>query len=69
MNSDWVDVESSAIDAVAYDDGSLYIRWTDGASYVYSVVPRSTFEALLAADSIGTYANTEIKPHYDCRKL
>lgn len=62
-------MESRPIEAVAYEDGELFVRWKRSGSYVYSIVPEHKFNELLAADSIGGYVNTEIKPHYDDRKF
>lgn len=69
VSPDWIEVESRAIDAVAYDDGELSVQWKGGGSYVYSIVPEHKFAELMLADSIGEYVNSEIKPFYDCRKL
>ncbi len=69
MNPEWIEVDSRAIDAVAYKDGELFVQWKGGRSYVYSIVPEHMFEALMLADSIGGYVNSEIKPYYDCREL
>jgi hypothetical protein len=66
---DWIPVDSTAISAVAYNNGTLYIRWSEGNSYTYSPVPSHKFQQLMTADSIGDYVNREIKPHYDCRRL
>ena len=69
MNPDWIEVDSRAIAAVAYEDGELFVQWKGGRGYVYSVVPEHKFDELMHADSIGGYVNSEIKPCYDPRKL
>ena len=69
MSPEWIPVASSAISAVAYAAGELFVRYVDGDVYAYSIVSRPTFDALLAADSKGTFVNTEIKPRYRCRAL
>jgi hypothetical protein len=66
---DWIPVDSTAISAVAYNNGTLFIRWIEGNPYTYSIVPEHKFEELMTSDSIGEYVNREIKPHYHCRKL
>ncbi len=59
-------VESSAVDRVAYADegGRLDIWYSGGDRYSYFDVPRSAYEALLAASSTGAFVNAEIKPRY-----
>lgn len=54
---DWIEVESSNIDAVAYDSDSetLYIRFKGGAEYEYRDVPEFVYEGLLEAESKGKY--------------
>jgi hypothetical protein len=68
---DLVPVESSAVEAVGYDadQQELWVRFTGGAVYAYVDVPEDTHRALLAADSIGTFVNHEIKPHHRYRRL
>lgn len=69
MSPDWIEVDSRAIEAVAYEDGELFVQWKGGGSYVYSIVPEHKFDELMLSDSIGGYVNSEIKPYYDHRKL
>jgi hypothetical protein len=67
----WFYVESSAVRAVRYHapTSELDVRFEEGREYRYSHVPRSKFRALLAAESIGTFVNHEIKPHHPCREI
>ena len=62
-------VQSSSVDAVGFDPvrNELTIRFVDGGSYVYGMVPIAVFEALLGADSIGRFVNERIKPRYPVR--
>lgn len=69
MSPDWIEVKSCAIEAVAYEDGELFVQWKGGGSYAYSIAPEHKFDELMLADSIGGYVNSEIKPYYDHRKL
>ena len=64
-------MESSAVRAVRYHavTGDLDVRFTAGHDYRYSLVSRSKFRALLAAESIGTFINHEIKPHHACKEI
>ena len=59
-------VKSSVIAAVAYDarDKVLEVEFHTGRVYHYHDVPRSAYDALRTADSIGKYFNEELRPHY-----
>jgi two-component system cell cycle response regulator DivK len=59
-------VESTAVDRVEHDpvSGTLDIWYKDGDRYSYFDVPRETYDALLAAESVGAFVNAEIKPNY-----
>ena len=61
----WHTVDSSFVDAVAYDedDNALYVTLSHG-SYVYNGVPIHVFEEFLHASSKGSYFNTKIKDVY-----
>jgi len=64
--SNWIKVESSAIDAVAYctAERSLEIMFRSGAVYAYLDVPREVFVLLLEAQSQGAFFNRQIRPTY-----
>jgi hypothetical protein len=67
---DRVLVESSVIAEVGYSLSSqtLEVLFRSGAIYLYYFVPQSVHDALLAADSKGTYFNKQIKGVYEhCR--
>ena len=70
MGAPVVRVESSAIDAVAYDPRrcELLVEYKGGRGYVYLDVPRETYDALLAAPSKGKFVNAEVKPRYRYRE-
>lgn len=63
-------VESSNILEVGYDeDGEvLYITFNSGVTYSYDMVPQAIYEELLAADSVGSYFNKNIKGYYEFTK-
>jgi|LSQX01.2.fsa_nt_gb hypothetical protein len=63
----WMFIESSNLDAVAYDDdnGSLLVQFKNGAEYEYKGVPRKEFNNMLVADSHGEYFHRNIKPAYE----
>lgn len=64
-------VDSSNVEAVGYDadNSAVYVRFLSGDTYVYSGVDQGTFEGLLNADSVGSYLNRVIKPHYEYSKI
>lgn len=59
-------VESSAVRSVGYDEQrhELEIEYAEGGVYRYSLVPRRSYEELLAAPSIGAYVAKRIKPRH-----
>ena len=60
-------VESSAIEAVGYDGQRrwLEVRWkSQQRVYRYHRVPAEVYAELLAAESVGTYVNQQVKPRY-----
>lgn len=67
--AEMVPVDSDAIEEVGFDAGELFVKFRNGGTYVYFVVPEAVFHAFLAADSMGAFLNREIKPYYDCREV
>lgn len=65
-----VTLESSAIVLVVYDEleRSLEVHFRGSGSYRYFEVSLSTFEALLAAESAGTFWNS-VKDKYAYERL
>jgi hypothetical protein len=64
-----VPVDSDAIEEVGFDAGELVVKYRNGGTYVYYVVPESLFHEFMRSDSMGTFVNREIKPYYECRKV
>lgn len=58
------------IDRVTFDDEAhtLCVSFRGASKYVYYEVPGTTFEALCAAPSVGTFFNAHIKGHFPCRR-
>lgn len=54
------------IASIGYDgDGHvLEVEFHNDRIYQYFLVPRATFDLLMAADSIGNYFNRVIRPRY-----
>lgn len=67
----FVDVESSNVAAVGYDDegGHLHVKFKNNTEYRYLKVPKEQHDALVGAGSVGSYLNQQIKPSYQCEKL
>lgn len=65
----WIHVDSSCIDAVAYSqpESILKIRFNSGQIYEYNNVPHNVFFSLLDADSKGHFFNRYIKDIYSYR--
>jgi len=64
-----VEVKSSNIKAVGYENNNLYIQYQSGGVYMYeSVCPQNFFD-LINADSIGQYVNKNIKNNYICTRI
>ena len=63
---DWQDIDSSFIQAVAYEDDlrAFHVRLKGGKEFSYKQVPRKVYDNLLAAESKGRVFN-EIKRNYE----
>ncbi len=64
-------VDSSALRSVGYDTKSrtLEIEFINGSVYDYYSVPPETYQELCEADSMGTFVNLYIKPHFECHEI
>ena len=63
-------VDSSNIEAVGYDDDrqELHVQFLPGGYYIYSNVPRETFDDFINAPSKGSFLNREVKGVYQFTK-
>lgn len=68
---DWIQVDSSAINAVCFDseNNMLKIQFTSGSIYQYSDVAQDIFDSFLSADSKGSYFHQKIKHHYAYQQI
>jgi len=48
-----VEVKSSFIQSIGYEDGTLEVEYKDGGLYKYTDVPYETYESVMGAESIG----------------
>lgn len=64
-------VDSSDIARVGYDEAKkqLWVKFHQGGTYVYSGVPSQVHQAMINADSVGSYFHRSIKSVYDWRKV
>jgi hypothetical protein len=63
-------VESSNIEQVGYDGDAmeLHVQFKNSGLYVFSEVPEHIYQALMAADSKGSFFNREIKKLFKFEK-
>ena len=64
-------VESEMLRLAGYDATSevLEVVFNSGERYQYKDVPRSEYERLMSAESIGQYMHRHIIGHYDYQRL
>lgn len=69
MDVRMITVMSSNIASVGYDydKEELHVQFKFGARYIFSKVPESLFEELLAADSKGHFFHVNIKNEFETR--
>lgn len=61
---DLIPVESDAVSAIGYSNGTLTIQWNGGKTYNYSGVPQAVYNGLMAAESKGKYIAQHIRKQY-----
>jgi len=63
---EFFDVESSNVAQIGFDDEdmSLYVRFMNGALYVYEGVPPDVWEQLMQTTSKGRFIHTDLKNIY-----
>jgi hypothetical protein len=62
-------VKSSNVAAVGHEGETLEVQFNNGTRYRYAGVPRETFDALIGAESVGRFFNTEIKPNFQFERV
>jgi hypothetical protein len=64
-------VRSTMATAIGYDSDEeiLQVEFKNGSVYQYSGVDEDTWEDLHAADSIGSFFNTEIKGRFESERI
>jgi hypothetical protein len=68
---DRVAVTSSSIASAGYsaEASTLEVEYCNGSVYQYFAVAKSVFEALLGADSKGSFVSERIRGHYPYRRV
>ena len=66
---DWIEIDSTDIEAIKYVRGYLYVRFKRKAkgltrTYMYQGVPYAKVQALVKAESPGNYFNANIRNKY-----
>lgn len=64
-------LESRTLATAGYDDPSatMELEFVEGRVYRYFVVPRSVFDALLSADSVGRFFQENIRDVYPYKRI
>ncbi len=64
-------LESRTLATAGYDDPSatMELEFVEGRVYRYFVVPRSVFDALLSADSVGRFFQENIRDVYPYERI
>jgi len=65
----WKTVDSTNVEAVAYDKDGLYIKFHHGSIYRYPGVSRQRAVACRCSGSVGQYVNRKIIPNYEAIKI
>ena len=65
------EVDSSAISYLGYENNILIVVFSNSYDrcYVYNEIPKSIYNELISAESIGHYFNTEIKGEYPSNRI
>ena len=66
---EFIKVNSSNIDKVAYEDGNLYVEYKSGGLYRYLDVPEAKHKELIESESKGKFMNEIIKENYKYEKV
>lgn len=64
-----IPVDSSDLESVGYENGTLYVRFHSGGIYSYSGVPERVYYDLMNAASKGKYFSAYIKNSYPYQRL
>ncbi len=57
-------VKSSNIDAIGFGNDGLFVRFKGGSLYRYPAAPKSLYENMLKAESVGSFFASNIRGTY-----
>jgi hypothetical protein len=63
-----IEVESSNIESVGYENNQLFVKFKSGGLYAYKNVPSALYQQFLTAESKGKYFFSHIKGKFDFEK-
>jgi hypothetical protein len=64
-----VEVKSSNIKALGYDNRGLFVRFIGGGAYHYPDAPKSVFDELVGAESVGKTFRSKVGGVYKHKLL
>lgn len=64
-----VSVVSSHIVSIGHDGENLYVRFKDGALYVYYSVPQSVYLNMMTVESKGSFLHRMVEKVYRYKRL
>lgn len=62
-------VQSGSIASAGHDGHALEVEFKNGGVYRYAGVPKSAYDEMLAADSVGRYFHGNIRGKFDSVKV
>jgi len=62
-------VESSNIDGIGYENGTLFVKFKNNSEYKYAGVPAELYEQLKKAESKGKFINESVKGRFNFEKV
>ena len=62
-------VESSHISDVDYEDGVLTIQFKDGGTYNYFDVPAGIYQEMVSAPSVGRFFKDNVKGTFEFERI
>jgi hypothetical protein len=71
MNVEMIQVSSSNVMAVGYEEGNeiVHVQFLNGTEYIYKGVPQVEFDGLLNAPSVGSYLNRNYKNFFPYERV
>lgn len=71
MNVKMIQVSSSNIECIGYDEDNeiVHVKFLNNTEYIYKGVPRSMFEGLINAPSIGSFLHRNFKNVYPYERV